>query len=279
VLAALAVVAFLYATVIAPRRLRVTTIDAPIRGLSRPLDGYTLAVLSDIHYGATARPLRHIERAAALARAAAPDMIVMLGDYGLSHSKLPRASRYAYRWAMRALEPVLRTLHAPDGVIAVLGNHDYEYDGAAVAAWLRAAGVRVLVNQAVYVDREGARLAIGGVDDLERGTIDPTGGCADVAEDVPRIVLSHHPDGVLSLAPETRVDLVLSGHTHGGQVVLPVIGALLRRARLCGRHTAGGWIPNERVPLYVSRGVGVIVPVRVGCPPEVVIVRLRAAPL
>jgi predicted MPP superfamily phosphohydrolase len=82
---------------------------------------------------------------------------------------------------------------------------------------------------------------------------------------------------VLRLAPEVRADLVLAGHTHGGQVVLPGYGAPLRLASLCGRRTARGWVPNARAPLYVSAGLGTMIPLRVNCPPEIVVVRLRVA--
>ncbi|MBX6330281.1 MAG: metallophosphoesterase [Gemmatimonadaceae bacterium] len=274
-LAAAAITAIAYAVVVAPRRLRLTTIDAPIPGLPAAFDGYTIAVLSDIHHGAVWGSRTHLKRAITLAHAAAPDLIALLGDYGLSHHRLPRASRRAYERAMPVMGPLLRSLHAPDGVVAVIGNHDYDYDASAVAAWLRETGSRVLVNEAVCIERAGARLAISGVDDAASGKIDPHAGCAHLEPHVPRIVLSHNPDGVLSLATDARVDLVLSGHTHGGQVVLPFVGALSRRCKLCGRHTARGWVPNPRAPLYVTSGVGAIIPLRVHCPPEVLVVRLR----
>jgi predicted MPP superfamily phosphohydrolase len=274
-LAATAIAAIAYAVFIAPRRLRLTTLDVQIPGLPPAFDGYTIAVLSDIHHGAVWGSRTHLEHAVALAHAAAPDLIALLGDYGLSHHRLPRASSRAYRRAMPVMAPVLRSLRAPDGVVAVIGNHDYDYDASAVAAWLRETGSRVLVNEAVCIERGGARLAISGVDDATSGRIDPHAGCEHIEPHVPRIVLSHNPDGVLSLATDVRVDLVLSGHTHGGQVVLPLLGALSRRCELCGRHTARGWVPNPRAPLYVTSGVGVMIPLRVHCPPEVLVVRLR----
>jgi predicted MPP superfamily phosphohydrolase len=89
------------------------------------------------------------------------------------------------------------------------------------------------------------------------------------------VLLSHNPDGVERLGPTCRPDLVLAGHTHGGQIVLPGLGALVRFSRICGRHTASGWIPNAVAPLYVSRGIGCQFPIRFLCPPELVIVRLR----
>lgn len=272
-LVALAMLAL--AVLVAPRRLRQTAIEAVIPGLPEPFDGYTIAVLSDLHYGSVLRPRRHVARAVQMAHAASPDLVVLLGDYALSHHTLPRLSRALYEWGLRALAPALGSLRARDGVVAVLGNHDYDYDARAVAAWLEQLGASVLVNEARCLERAGTRVAICGLDDAVCGTIDPFAGCASVPPEVPRIVLSHNPDGVLALAPEARADLVLSGHTHGGQVVLPFIGALSTRSTVCGRRSASGWIPGSRAPLYVTTGVGVVIPLRVFCRPEVLTVRLR----
>lgn len=262
---------------VAPNRLRLTRVDAPIHDLAEPFVGYTIAVLSDLHYGGTRAPGAVVRQAVALTRATRPDVIVLLGDYGISYWAIPRTSRRLYAWAMRALAPILRELHAPDGVIATIGNHDHEGDLGAVRDWLRALGALVLVNDHVLVARGDARLAIAAVDDYKYGAIDARRALAGVPDDVPRIVLSHNPDGVRALAPDVRVDLVLAGHTHGGQVVLPWLGAPLRHATVCGRHTASGWVPNARAPLYVSRGVGSMMPIRISCPPEVVAVRLVRA--
>jgi predicted MPP superfamily phosphohydrolase len=90
-------------------------------------------------------------------------------------------------------------------------------------------------------------------------------------------VLSHNPDGVRILSPDLGEPLVLSGHTHGGQIVLPLYGAPLTMSRVCGRATASGWVPNPWFPLYVARGVGVQIPIRFGAPPELLVARLRSA--
>lgn len=266
-----------HAMLVAPRRLRVTRIDAPIRDLPPAFEGYTIAALGDIHHGSVVAPTGHLRRAIRLAQREHPDLVALLGDYALSHHWTPRVSRRLYERALRVLSPVLGDLHAPDGVVAVLGNHDYDYDADAVAEWLRALGARVLVNDCIRLTRGESMLLVGGVDDAEDGIVDPLGGCGGEPADVPRIVLSHNPDGLRALAPETRVDLMLSGHTHGGQVVLPFLGAPARNCVTCGPRSASGWVPNGRAALYVTTGVGVMLPVRIGCPPEVLIVRLRAA--
>jgi uncharacterized protein len=277
-LAALAAAALLaHMIVVAPTRLRLTEIEAPIADLAAPLDGYTVVVLSDMHYGGTLAPAQLIRRAVRLAQGADPDLIVLLGDYGMSHRVLHALSRRLYEWALPKLAPALACLRARDGVVAVLGNHDHEYDADAIARWLTSLGVRVLVNECVCIERGGARLAVGGVDDFKQGEVDPYGGCAGVSADVPRVIISHNPDGVTALAPDARADLVLAGHTHGGQIVLPLLGAPMRHARVCGWHCASGWVPNPYAPLYVSTGVGSFLPLRLNCPPEVLMVRLRAS--
>ncbi|HEY8795413.1 MAG TPA: metallophosphoesterase [Gemmatimonadaceae bacterium] len=272
VLAALARVVLL-----TPIALRSTRIDAPVTGLAPALEGYTIAVLSDLHYGGTFAPRRLVARAVQLANEASPDLIVMLGDYALSHTRLRTMSRWLYVWALPRMTEALCALRARDGVIAILGNHDYDYEPARVIAWLQSAGARVLVNDCIVITRGNAQLGIGGVDDWTHGRVDPDGGCKSLAPAVPRVVLSHNPDGVLDLAPSTRVDLVLAGHTHGGQIVLPFFGALARHCTVCDASSASGWVARSPVPLYVTTGVGVVLPPRINCPPEVLVVRLVRA--
>ncbi len=272
VLAALARVVLL-----TPIALRSTRIDAPVAGLAPELEGYTIAVLSDLHYGGTFAPGRLIARAVQLANEASPDVIVMLGDYALSHTLLRTMSRWLYVWALPRMTEALRALRAHDGVIAILGNHDYDYEPARVIAWLQSTGARVLVNDCVVITRGNARLGIGGVDDWTHGRVDPDGGCKSLAPGVPRVVLSHNPDGVFDLARASRVDLVLAGHTHGGQIVLPFFGAPARHCIVCDASSASGWIARSPVPLYVTTGVGVVLPPRINCPPEVLVVRLVRA--
>jgi predicted MPP superfamily phosphohydrolase len=266
----------LHAVFIAPRRLRLTEADAPIENLPAALDGYTIGILSDIHHGSFVTR-RNAARAVAMINAGRPDLVVLLGDFGVSFKYAYTPSRGLYRRMFGVLGRTLRCIRAHDGVLAILGNHDHYYNSRAVVEWLRTLGIRVLENEHIIIERGNAALAVGGVGDLREGLVDPCGGLSGAPEAAPRIVLSHNPDGVLRLARDIRVDLVLSGHTHGGQVVFPLYGAPLRFARVCGRHTACGWVLNHRAPLFVSCGVGVQIPLRFACPPEVVLMRLRRA--
>jgi predicted MPP superfamily phosphohydrolase len=275
--ATIALLMLAYVTLVTPGALRRATIEVPIADLSPELEGYTIAALSDLHYGGTIGPSRLIDRAVHLANEASPNLIVLLGDYALSHTRLRTISRWLYEWALPRMTESLRALRAPDGVIAILGNHDYDHDPAKVAEWLRSTGARVLVNECVVIARGDARLGIGGVDDWTHGEIDPHGGCAALALDIPRVVLSHNPDGALELASTARVDLMLAGHTHGGQIVLPWFGAPARHCTVCDASSASGWIARSPVRLYVTTGVGVLLPLRINCPAEVLIVKLVRA--
>ncbi|MFN2399607.1 MAG: metallophosphoesterase [Gemmatimonadaceae bacterium] len=257
----------------APASLRVAEVHVPVADLPHEFDGYTIAVLTDVHY-APVPGKGNLERAATIIRRVEPNLIVFLGDFAASFASSQRLSGMLYRAAIPAMGKIIRGMSAPDGMMAVLGNHDYYFDGPAVIAWLESLGVRVLVNDCVVIEHGGDRLAIAGTDELGHDIPDPYAGCSDLPREIPRIVLAHHPDEVLLLAPDMRADLVLAGHTHGGQVVFPILGALIRISKVCGRHTASGWVPNGRAPLYVSRGIGAQIPLRFNCPPELVIVRL-----
>ncbi len=265
-----------HAVLIAPTDLQTRIIDAPIRGLAREFDGYTLAVLADIHHRRGSET-KHLRRMVEISNAVGPDVIVLLGDYGASFRHNRPLSAALYEWALPALGFALRKLRSRDGIVAVLGNHDHYNDAARVTEWLRTLGAHVLVNSHVVVCRGDRRLAIGGVGDALEGHVDAMGGAAGRAPDTPLIVLSHNPDGVLSLSKDADAGLVLSGHTHGGQIVIPGYGAPVTFTRICGHRTASGWVPNPIAPLLVSRGVGAQWPIRFCCPPEVLIVRLRVS--
>jgi predicted MPP superfamily phosphohydrolase len=248
-----------------------------IHDLGRELDGYTIVALADLHHSAGS-DLTWLRHAVSTANAVEPDLIVLLGDYGESFKRMPAESARWYRNAMPEMTADLARLRARDGVVAVLGNHDHDAGAGAVIAWLESIDIDVLVNRSRSIVRSQSTLRIAGLDDVREGRIDERAGC-NVAEDVPTIVLSHNPDGVFHLDPQLRVDAVLAGHTHGGQIILPGLGALVTMARACGRKSASGWVTNPRAPLYVTRGLGeqLPMPMRIKCPPELLVLRLRTA--
>lgn len=261
-------------TGVVPNRLIVRRFEVAIRGLPAELDGLRLAHLSDTHFGPYV-PLSHIRRAVELASAEDPDLAVLTGDY------VYRTPRAIERGIGAFAE--LRTRH---GSVAVLGNHDH-WEGAEPCRrrlaeleiplldndrlWLTAAG---LVDR----EEEGHALALMGVGDLMADVPDPTAAGRDVSPDCPRLLVSHNPD-VAEVFPEQhptlRVDLQLSGHTHGGQVRWPGGDPVIVPGEY-GLKYAGGLIQGPRWPVIVSRGVGMaIAPLRLGVTPEIGVITLR----
>ena len=224
------------------------------------LDGVRIGHLSDLHVRTGVRP-RRLEAAVATLNALRPDLVALTGDYlCLSTRPLPRLTR-----ALRALEvPVLATL----------GNHDHWAGARAVVRALEAASVRVLVNASVEVDVRGAPLSVVGLDDAVTGHHDPDRAFQGVGPGA--IVLSHDPKSARLLGAH-RPALVLSGHTHGGQVYLRRVTPFL--AARVGLPFLAGLFDVDGAHLYVSRGLGAALPVRFNAPPEVTVLTLRAAAL
>ena len=203
--------------------------------------GLRIAHLSDIHVGALT-PREHVRAAVELANAARPDVIVMTGDYVCWR-----------RHEVFDLEEQIAGLSAPR-VVATLGNHDYFTWGRGVAEALHRNGYDVLRNQHTVVDVGGAPLTLVGIDDPITRHHDADTAFAGVAERGTRVVLCHGPEQAPRLA-ERGADLVLSGHTHGGQINLP--GITHRIARRMGlRYLRGFYDVGERTRLYVTPGVG-----------------------
>ncbi len=243
---------------IEPRWLRVTQPVVTIPHLPAEWDGLRIAVWADIHWNHMIDAALLTE-AAALTRRHRPDLIVYVGDIINRHAPADE------------LLAVLRTLRAPLGALAVMGNHDH-YD--MLIPSLRTIGVRTLVNAHALLERDGSALAVAGADDLWRGRPDLAKALAGVPQAVPRIVLCHNPDLAEEIGPDPRVDLMLCGHTHGGQIRLPLIGAL-QTATAHRKHT-WGLSQGPHCPVYTTAGLGMgIVPLRFLCRPEVAIVTLR----
>lgn len=247
------------------QRLDEVTVPIDVAGLAPAFDGYRIAFLTDLHASPLV-PRWWLDAAVSRANALAPDLVLLGGDF------VDDDPRYVPH-----VTAVLTPLTAPDGVFAVLGNHDHYTDAAAVRQALAAAGVRELFNANTTIARGDGRLALCGVGDLEMDAIDFAAATAGLADDVPRIVLSHDPDVFAYWPPDRRCDLMLCGHTHGGQAYLPLLGPPFVPSQFGARYLKGLYRDGAR-QLYVSRGIGASgVPFRWSCPPELTIVELRAA--
>jgi hypothetical protein len=244
------------------RRLTVVEADVVLPGLGSGLDGAGVLLITDIHTGPFLAPVdlrRAIDRLLRLA----PDLVLVGGDLVTTalEDALPHQS-------------CLEALRAPLGSYAVLGNHDH-YTGRtqALRAFLSGCGIQVLLNEAVRVERGGARLALAGLDDWNAGVPDVRATLA-AARTIggPILAVSHNPDAFFDLAG-AGVGLVLAGHTHGGQIRCPGLPVGVRMSRYCLDEGRYAWNGAE---IVVSRGLGVSgLPLRVACPPEAVFLRLR----
>lgn len=222
-----------------------------------------VALLSDIHIGSPATTPARLEHVVAQVNALHPDLVVIAGDFVAGHDR-DAGRRYA-----PMLRRPLANLRAPLGVVAVLGNHDHWTDASAVRRALASAGVTVLANEAV----ERGPLAVIGVDDGFTGHAD-IGRSITAAQALRgvRIVVTHPPDTAASL-PRGTVALVMAGHTHCGQVVLPLIGPVvinspkLGRALYDPRWRCGAVVDGNRV-VVVTGGIGASLPLRLGAPPD-----------
>jgi predicted MPP superfamily phosphohydrolase len=260
--ASLAVAAF--AVVVRRRWLRVRELDVAVPGLPPAFDGYRIAQLSDLHIGSYC-PRGRAERWVRRANALAADAVALTGDYV--------TSGVAFH---RTIASVLSGLHARDGVFAVMGNHDYFGDGEPLASLLREGGVRVLRNERATVERGKDALTIAGIDDTwtRRANIRTMLDGFSFAS--PLVVLAHDPDLFPALAEE-GASLVLSGHTHWGQIAVPFFAQRWNLSRLSTRLTGGIYREGDAT-LYVHPGLGTTgPPVRLGSPPEITVLRLRAA--
>jgi uncharacterized protein len=236
-----------------------------------------IGVLSDTHVGAPHVTPERVRQVVARLNRERPDVIVLLGDYAGGHE--PAAVRAApERSAILKGAAALGEARAPFGRVAVLGNHDWWYDGLALEGQLRRSGVPVLENGAIRVARPGAPFWIGGLADLDSQRARPSAEAtlAAIPAGEPVILLTHWPDLFPDVPP--RVALTIAGHSHCGQVNLPVVGRLLHASHGSARWPCGLYDEGGR-KLFVTGGLGVsILPVRFRAPPEIVVVTLREAP-
>ena len=245
-----------------PFRLTVEHQKIFLRRLPQAFDGLRVVQLSDIHHSAfTSR--EQIERAVETANSLRPDIIALTGDY------VSKERAYAAPCA-----ELMGRLRARHGVYAVLGNHDHWTDAALITDLFRAEGITVLVNQGMRFEKNGAAFWLAGTDDTMVGLEDLSLALAGAREDELKLLLAHNPI-ILRRAARAGVDLVLSGHTHGGQVTLRADRNAAGKPR---RRIVKGLARQDETQMYVTRGLGtVVLPVRFGCPPEVSLLELRTA--
>ena len=185
----------------------------------------------------------------------APDLIVLTGDYVLETAE-----------SIFDLTPALARLNARHGIFAILGNHDHWTNPAVVQQGLAEYGIELLHNRGVLLNQ--SQLLLAGVDDLWSGEPDIEAALADWREDVPTVLLAHEPDFADDFLADGRIQLQLSGHSHGGQVRVPGMGPVVLPRYAQKYHN--GLYSVSQGQVYTNRGIGIIGPaVRLNCPPEI----------
>jgi predicted MPP superfamily phosphohydrolase len=250
-----------YARLVEPYYYLVSETDVFIKNLPERFEGFRITQLTDIHHSKILG-IGEVRRVVSLAQQTKPDMFVLTGDYATS-----------YRRFIEPCAEALSSLSAPEGVWAVLGNHDHYTDPELTTQALERQHIAVLNNKNTTLRRGPDAIQLTGIDDWTWSAADWIKAFSGLNQ-IPTILLSHQPS-VLEFEEVKKVSLILSGHTHGGQIKLPWLGAPARFATKDLRYAQGLFRYGD-VQLYVSSGTGVIgLPVRFGVRPEIAVLRLR----
>jgi uncharacterized protein len=239
--------------------LSLEKINIRIKRLPKKLDGFRLIHLSDIHHSPFTN-LEHIIRTVKVSNRLKPDMFVLTGDY-VSHE-----TNY-----IEPVAKVLGELKSEFGTFACLGNHDHWTDPEMITDSFRAAGMTVLINEGLRFEARGASFWLAGVDDHLVGKTDLPASLKGSFADEMKLLLAHNPV-IFRQAVKEKIDLVLSGHTHGGQVkIRDEEKRILPRRKL-----TNGLHERKDTQIYITRGIGtVVLPIRYQCPPEISLIELR----
>ncbi len=236
--------------------LTVERVQIPLKNLKPALEGFKIVQMSDIHLHPHTQ-IGFVKEAVALANSLEPDIIVLTGDYVTDKAD-----------SIFELAPVLASLNAKYGVFSVLGNHEIWTNPAVIRASLEQEGLSVLVNEGLALDVGRESIYLAGLDDFWSGQPDLNAALAKLPPGVPTILLVHEPDSADTFAPDGRVSLQLSGHSHGGQVRLPGLGPIILPPY--AQKYDQGLYNVEGMWVYTNRGIGSgSVTHRVNCPPEV----------
>ena len=245
--------------------LMVNTYRIPVPNLPPIFNGFRIIHLTDLHHGILV-PLDHIHRIIKQTNQLERDIIVCTGDY-------------VHEWnstkQIDSVWPIMANLHAPHGVYSVLGNHDHWADSQRSLFWLEQTGQDAR-HKVMPIEKQGSRLWLVGAGDLWEDHICLDTLLSQVPESDCRIVLAHNPDSADSQFT-SRMDLMISGHTHGGQVNIPFIGTPVLPVKN-KTYSNGLKLSKKGHNVFISRGTGwAILPIRFNCHPEIAILELTPA--
>lgn len=242
--------------------LSLERIEIKLKRLPKKLEGFRIVHLSDIHHSPFTN-LEHISRAVMISNHIKPDMFVLTGDY-VSHEP-------------EYIEPVAKVLgklEAEFGTHACLGNHDHWTDGETVTDSFRKENINVLVNEGFRLTARESSFWLAGVDDYMVGKTDVAASMRGSFPDEMKLLLAHNPV-IIRQAAKFGVDLMFSGHTHGGQVKVRDTN---RKRIFPNRKLTSGLHRRKNTQIYITRGIGtVVLPVRYQCPPEISLIELTCA--
>lgn len=254
-----------------PHECVVSEVEVRLKRLPSAFDGLRLAQLSDIHFNSF-MTADHLNQVIERTNAQKPDLVVLTGDFVTAAPQMrDRMARAEQAWPCA---DVLRRIACPLGCFAVLGNHDYDTNADVITEALSTRSrIQVLRNRAIGIERDGARLWLAGIDNVTTRHAKPVDALFGVPNQECTLVAVHEPD----FADEMRkfpVDFQISGHSHGGQVRMPGVGALYL-PRWARKYPMGHYKFGE-FQLYTNRGIGVIgLPMRFLCPPEITVFTLK----
>lgn len=261
-------------TAIEAKLITVKKISIPVPNLPPAFHGKTIAFLSDIHHSIVV-PRAYLEHVVKLTNELSPDIVILGGDYVTSGEK------YRGLDAKKYIEPcfeILRKLQAKMGFLAVTGNHDTHVGLGKINLAIRAAGIGNLDNRGMWIEEQGQRVWFCGVSDLRTSTPNVPLALAGTTNKDAVILVSHNPDLAEKKITDDRVGLMLAGHTHGGQIVLPFVGA--PAVNFCsdyGQKYRYGLVQGPKCQVYVTSGVGTLPPAfRLNCSPEVALITLTS---
>lgn len=244
-----------YGKQVEAKQLVIERIQIRVNNIKTALEGFRIVQLSDIHlYPYT--QLDFVQEAVTITNSLQPDLIVLTGDYVLQTAE-----------AIFEVAPVLATLNAKYGVFSILGNHDLWTDAKIVRVGLKEQRLPLLENEGIELAVNGETIYLAGVDDGWGGRPDLSLALAQMPSQALTILLAHEPDLADQFSMDQRVSIQLSGHSHGGQIRLPLIGAPIL-PYLGQKYDQGLYKVND-MWLYTTRGIGLITPVRINCPPEI----------
>ena len=253
-----------YARLIEPYNYRISETNILIHDLPGRFEGFRITQITDVHHSRILG-IEQVQRVVAVAQQTRPDLIALTGDYTTS-----------YRRYIEPCSEALGVLKAPEGVWAVLGNHDHYTDPELTTRALENAHIGVLNNANTTIRRGSDVLQLSGIDDWSWGGANWPRALRGLDPKRPTVLLSHQPI-VLDFPESQAVSLILSGHTHGGQINLPLLGRPARFATKDLKYAQGLFSRGE-TQLYVSSGTGVIgLPLRLGVRPEIAVLVLRNA--